>query len=504
MPDRGETLYVVSAEDRLRLKRIVRERRTGTTHVAVVGGGNDVPRLLRKLRPVLSADRKLVFHHVDGPSVWSLGGRLQRLVDAAEEVARAQGAGVEQPPLSAEEIEASGTRLRHAVEAQIQANTALAQRRPLATWSLIAACLAVFALEQVWGGSQSVSTLWRMGANDAERIALGEPWRLLSSTLLHTGALHLGVNLFALWSLGSVLERPLGSRRFVVLWLTSALAGSIASALTQRTALSVGASGALFGLVAALATLALRRPDLFPRSRRRKRRRQLTAPVALVLVSSLSLGSDLAAHAGGALWGLLLAAFPAFSRGARAAEKNIEEAKPLELTAAAVALTVAFVSSFATALAHGRPWELAAPPVTQRVALGDSGLSLLLPERLVRHAPERNGVAMRWAFGEELRDPITVEVWVLPQSGPTLEETYEQMKASFPPSDAGPAVTLEWEKNKPVVVFDRRVGDGEHLREWLSDRGDWRVVVRALTVEHLPPGWLSTRDRLGKSIREEW
>lgn len=501
LPDRGETLYVLDADDDARLQRIVRERRPGTTHVAVVGGSNDTPKALRRRRPMMSLDRKLVFHHVDGPTVWHLGGRLHRLVEAAEEVAQTRGAGVA-PPLSTEEIEASRARLRDAVEHQVQANAALAQRLPIATWCLLAVCVVVFSLELVWGGAQSVSTLWRMGANDAERIALGEPWRLLSSTLLHAGALHLGVNLFALWSLGGVLERPLGTRRFIVLWTMSALAGSLASTLTQRSALTVGASGALFGLVAALATLALRRPDLFPRSKRRKRRRQLAAPITLVLVSSLSIGSDLAAHAGGALCGLVLVAWPAFTRGLQAPENGVQRQEPLELTAASIALSVALLLSFSAALTHGRPWELAAPPVTQRITLGDSGLSILLPERLVRHAPERNGDAMRWAFGEELRDPITVEVWVQPQTGPSLEETYRSMKASFPPNEAGPAVTLEWESGQPTVVFDRRIQNGEHLREWLSDRGDWRVVVRAKTVEHLPPGWMSTRDRLGKSLRD--
>lgn len=504
LPDRGETLYVLDAADAARLQRVVRERRAGTTHVAVVGGGDATSQRLRRLRPMLSFDRKLVFHHVDGPSVWSAGGRLQRLVEAAEEVAKTIGSGVVPPPLSDDEIESSRARLRDAVEQQIQANATLAERLPVATWCLLALCIVVYALELVWGGAQSVSTLWRMGANDAARIALGEPWRLLASTLLHTGALHLGVNLFALWSLGGVLERPLGTRRFIVLWTMSALAGGIASVMAQRTSLTVGASGALFGLVAALAMLGLRRPDLFPRSRRRKRRRQLTAPVTLVLVSSLSLGSDLAAHAGGALCGLLLVAWPGFTRDVQAAEKGVHRKEPLELTVASVALAVAILVSFSAALMHGRPWELAAPPVTQRVPLGDSGLSLQLPVRLVRHAPERNGQAMRWAFGEELRDPITVEVWVLPQTGPPLEETYETMKASYPPGDTGPVVALEWEGGKPVVVFDRRVRDGEHLREWLADRGDWRVVVRAVTVEHLPPGWMSTRDRLGKSLRDEF
>ncbi|WP_345217280.1 rhomboid family intramembrane serine protease [Georgenia halophila] len=91
-----------------------------------------------------------------------------------------------------------------------------------------------------------------------------EPWRFLTAAFLHAGWLHLAVNMYALWIVGSVLEPALGRWRFVAMFLLSALGGSTAVLLLADPAgLSwvtsvVGASGAVFGLFAAI-FLVLRR-----------------------------------------------------------------------------------------------------------------------------------------------------------------------------------------------------------------------------------------------------
>ncbi|WP_309065018.1 rhomboid family intramembrane serine protease [Microbacterium sp.] len=80
-----------------------------------------------------------------------------------------------------------------------------------------------------------------------------EPWRLLTTALVHGGFVHLALNMLALWMLGQSLEPMLGRTRFLTMYLVSALGGSVAVALLAdpRTA-TVGASGAVFGLMAAL------------------------------------------------------------------------------------------------------------------------------------------------------------------------------------------------------------------------------------------------------------
>lgn len=79
-----------------------------------------------------------------------------------------------------------------------------------------------------------------------------EPWRLLTAALVHGGFWHLGLNMLALWMIGQSLEPILGRWRFVLLYIVSALGGSVAVAVIAPTTATVGASGAVFGLMAAL------------------------------------------------------------------------------------------------------------------------------------------------------------------------------------------------------------------------------------------------------------
>lgn len=86
-------------------------------------------------------------------------------------------------------------------------------------------------------------------------VAAGEWWRLVTGGFLHGGMLHLGFNMLVLWLLGSQLERALGWQRFVVLYVASLLAGSLGVMLLDPTAMTVGASGAIFGLMGAAVAL---------------------------------------------------------------------------------------------------------------------------------------------------------------------------------------------------------------------------------------------------------
>jgi len=79
-----------------------------------------------------------------------------------------------------------------------------------------------------------------------------EPWRLLTAVFVHGGFIHLALNMLALWMLGQTLEPMLGRARFLALYLISGLGGSVAVALLAPTTSTVGASGAIFGLMAAL------------------------------------------------------------------------------------------------------------------------------------------------------------------------------------------------------------------------------------------------------------
>jgi membrane associated rhomboid family serine protease len=79
-----------------------------------------------------------------------------------------------------------------------------------------------------------------------------EPWRLVTSAFAHASIFHIGMNMFVLWQLGSILEPALGRVRFGILYAASALGGSMAvQFLAEPTRGTVGASGAILGLIAA-------------------------------------------------------------------------------------------------------------------------------------------------------------------------------------------------------------------------------------------------------------
>lgn len=82
-------------------------------------------------------------------------------------------------------------------------------------------------------------------------VAEGEYWRLITGGFLHAGILHIGFNMYILWWLGSQLEPAIGRSRFIALYFTSLLAGSFGALLVEPTGFTVGASGAVFGLMGA-------------------------------------------------------------------------------------------------------------------------------------------------------------------------------------------------------------------------------------------------------------
>jgi membrane associated rhomboid family serine protease len=95
------------------------------------------------------------------------------------------------------------------------------------------------------------SDLIRDGAVSRSAVADGDLWRLLTSGFLHAGLLHLMFNAFALYVLGSLLEPAIGRLRFAIVYFVSLLAGSFGALLVEPDALTVGASGAIFGLMGA-------------------------------------------------------------------------------------------------------------------------------------------------------------------------------------------------------------------------------------------------------------
>ncbi|MGC3996266.1 MAG: rhomboid family intramembrane serine protease [Anaeromyxobacter sp.] len=177
-------------------------------------------------------------------------------------------------------------------------------RRAPVTALLAAACLGAFAWLQAQGGSTDPVTLLRWGALAREPVWFeGQGWRLLTATFLHAGFIHLACNLgFGLpWC--ALLERGIGHGRFAALWLACAVAGSALSLLGGRADVSVGASGALFGVIGAVLGMQRRhaggwRPFLAHRGVR-----AVLVNLLLLGVAGLWLPIDNLAHLGGLVTG---------------------------------------------------------------------------------------------------------------------------------------------------------------------------------------------------------
>lgn len=144
------------------------------------------------------------------------------------------------------------------------------RNRATITLALIAVNTIVFLLLDWEGirGSRNALTLIQFGAYSHRLVVYdGEYWRLITHTFLHGGSLHLLLNMGVLFIVGSLLERLYGGSRYLILYLISAIGGSLATLYFVRDAPSVGASGAIFGLMGALVALGLRHKDQLPRRR---------------------------------------------------------------------------------------------------------------------------------------------------------------------------------------------------------------------------------------------
>ena len=175
---------------------------------------------------------------------------------------------------------------------------------------LITVNLLVFAAMLVggaglWHSSNSVQLAW--GANFGPATQDGEWWRLGTALFLHFGAVHLTLNLWALWDAGQLVERMYGHARFACIYFASGLTGNLLSLVAHRgLAISGGASGAIFGLFGALLIFLWReRHNLHPKEFRWFFWGAAGFALASLVLGLLITGIDNAAHIGGFFSGIL-------------------------------------------------------------------------------------------------------------------------------------------------------------------------------------------------------
>jgi len=179
----------------------------------------------------------------------------------------------------------------------------------IVSWTLIALNVLVYAAMCLKGISPTHPTptdVIPWGADFGPLTLTGEWWRILTSTFLHFGILHIAMNMYILYQVGPFTELLYGRLRFLLLYLLAGLGGSIVSLAVHPLSVGAGASGAIFGVYGALLAFLVVQRGVIPPSRSRA----IAQSAGIFLVYNLFFGlasrtTDLSAHGGGFVVGFL-------------------------------------------------------------------------------------------------------------------------------------------------------------------------------------------------------
>ncbi|MCU0512525.1 MAG: rhomboid family intramembrane serine protease [Anaerolineae bacterium] len=179
-------------------------------------------------------------------------------------------------------------------------------RRPYLTYGLIAVNVLLFLLRFV--DASAALSLFQAGMIDAYAILRqGELWRLFTGMFLHGSEAHIVMNMLSLYYVGSNVEALFGWRRYALVYFLGGLAGSLLHIFFDAASPAVGASGAIFALVAAEIFYLRQNRHLYGRSIREQYRTLVVVAGMNLLAGLVASGVSFWGHAGGFLGGLALA-----------------------------------------------------------------------------------------------------------------------------------------------------------------------------------------------------
>ena len=182
----------------------------------------------------------------------------------------------------------------------------LPAKKPIITYILLASTILIYCFQFLSKQFYQIDLLAIYGMKINELIDAGQIWRLITSMFLHADIMHIGFNMYALYSFGRSLERFYGHGRFLFLYLLSGFAGNIVSYYFTDNP-SLGASTAIFGLVAAEGIFIFLNKKYFPNAQ--KALQQLIMIIIINFILGLSPQIDNWGHLGGFIGGLAFAWF---------------------------------------------------------------------------------------------------------------------------------------------------------------------------------------------------
>lgn len=284
----------------MHLDRVLHAHERGLLFIVVAGGDDSVAEALKAADDRYRNHDQIGLYHVDeqGRARRVAGRKLPELERAARNLP-------EIAPLTPADIESIVQRGRKERLEAMDFVKGSTRRFPHLTVALIVLCVLFFAVSS--GGDSRARHVYDMLANNPDAVRRGELWRLFTYALLHDqrNATHLIVNMLSLYSVGSFLEPLLGRKRLALLYFGTAVAGGIASTILTDGQ-SVGASGAVWGLMGATLGLLQGRHSIFPALIARGLRQRLIVLLAINVAISFLPGIDRWCHFGGGLAGYLI------------------------------------------------------------------------------------------------------------------------------------------------------------------------------------------------------
>ncbi len=292
-------------------------RTYGMDYALISQGVRVEPSLKRGFEIVLGAGRSLTLSGVDSKLAEALACYLRTVGEAARSGAVPSHTGIDSGLIQRIErvlpTVAEVTRQIRALNRDLHTfrrDLMAATPRGWVTHLLTLVCVSVFAVMVLSGVHPLLPTTEQLrfwGANDGVRVALRhEWWRLPASVFIHGGLIHLAVNMWCLLSIGPLVERLFGNAAFAVLYLAAGVGGAIASMATQPPRVSVGASGAIFGMLGALLAFLLAHRHSVPSTVLKPLRSSaLSFVIFNTLFGAVVPNIDQAAHMGGLVTGFL-------------------------------------------------------------------------------------------------------------------------------------------------------------------------------------------------------
>ncbi len=365
-------------------------------------------------------------------------------------------------------------------------------RRPWLTWGVVATLVWFYLVQLVlgWpfalllpggGGLDEQLAMeflgQRLGVLSASGVRGGEAWRLLSATLLHGSVLHVAGNVAVLYMLGRLVENAYGRAAWLVIYVGAGATGAALSVVASGHD-SLGASGAILGMLGASVVFGLRYRGEIPRALRDFFGIDLWFFVVMVAALSLLPMVDWAGHLGGFLWGVLVGLLwpaPMVAGAPRALGRTLQSSAA-GVAVAALAATLAVVGT--------------------RIATLDDEL----PDRelrALRTAIEQDDVAAQVAVGERLQEAygdllgvqvLTRQVFVVAGQWELARRAGEAVEARWPEVAEE---TEYWDNDSAWVLLRGFPTDPDAVREGL---------VRARRALQRAPGERAVRNTLALGL----